>query len=374
MPPKQANAVALLQQAQKAVDACRPDLAIKFLDRALEKEPDHVQVLEALGIVHMEISVAAAAVEQDQEAAMESVEEASGKAYMYFHKAIELDPNVVGSAAYLYLGQLAEGQDSVRYYEVGIQRLESEAEGLESNSQEYQVILRKIVSALCSMTEIYMTDCCELPEAESLCEQYMQKALSLDSENAEVLQTLASVRLSQCRPEDARNALEKAVGLWISDGVQSPQWPTYDQRIACSKLLLELGLHDVATQVLQTCQEENDTDPEGWYLFGWCYYRMGGGDAGTADQEIAAGIGKSIEGNFDADSRGELWSDAKECLDRLIELESVSDAPNADMLDHARDILKKIESYLTANPPNSNAVDDGEEIDGNDDDDEIMEG
>ncbi|KAJ3212841.1 hypothetical protein HDU67_003582 [Dinochytrium kinnereticum] len=339
----------LLQQAQKAVDICQPTLAIKFLERALAIEPNHVQALEALGIVEMEVSVAAAAVESDHE--YSAVGEATEKARMYFQRAIEIDSDSVGSAAFLYMGQLLEGYDAVRHYEMGIQRLEMEVEGVDRSSAEYFAVVRKISSALCSMTEIYMTDCCEAPEAESLCVSYMEKAVTLDPSNPEVLQTLASVRLSQCRPEEARTALEKSVSIWLLDGPESPNWPAYDQRIACAKLLLELGLHDNATLVLQTCQNENDLDPEGWYLFGWCYYRMGGGDAGTADQEVAAGIGKSIEGNVvPEENRGELWTDAKECLEKLLELVAEDEMANADMIDHAKFILQAIETYLQANP------------------------
>ncbi|KAI8846758.1 hypothetical protein BC829DRAFT_445064 [Chytridium lagenaria] len=95
---------------------------------------------------------------------------------------------------------------------------------------------------------------------------------------------------------------------------------------------------------------------------------MGGGDAGTADQEVAAGIGKSIEGNvLSEENRGETWLYAKECLERLMELVAQEEMVNEDMVDHARDILQTIEAYLQANPvviTTDNADDSNEDEDG----------
>ena len=59
---------------------------------------------------------------------------------------------------------------------------------------------------------------CELgsfdPEAENTCERLINLALEVDENNVEALQTLASVRLSQQRPEEARQCLERAWSGW----------------------------------------------------------------------------------------------------------------------------------------------------------------
>lgn len=52
------------------------------------------------------------------------------------------------------------------------------------------------------------------PEAEKTCEDLLNLALQTDPDNSEALQTLASVRMSQQRPDDAKQVLEKAWGLW----------------------------------------------------------------------------------------------------------------------------------------------------------------
>jgi hypothetical protein len=52
------------------------------------------------------------------------------------------------------------------------------------------------------------------PAAESNCEELLKSALQVDPENTEALQTLASVRMSQERPDEAREILEKAWSSW----------------------------------------------------------------------------------------------------------------------------------------------------------------
>jgi thioredoxin-like negative regulator of GroEL len=51
------------------------------------------------------------------------------------------------------------------------------------------------------------------PGAESNCEELLKSALQVDPENTEALQTLASVRMSQQKPDEAKEILEKA---WLS--------------------------------------------------------------------------------------------------------------------------------------------------------------
>ncbi len=52
------------------------------------------------------------------------------------------------------------------------------------------------------------------PEAESTCEELLKFALQVDPGNSEALQSLASVRLSQQRPDEAKQCLEQAWSGW----------------------------------------------------------------------------------------------------------------------------------------------------------------
>lgn len=47
------------------------------------------------------------------------------------------------------------------------------------------------------------------PEAEKTCEDLLALALKTSPDNAEALQALASVRMSQQRPDEAKECLEK---------------------------------------------------------------------------------------------------------------------------------------------------------------------
>ena len=59
----------------------------------------------------------------------------------------------------MYMGQMSEGLDSVRYFQKGVDLMSNELIQVEGNLDEAKTLRRKISSALCSMTEIYLTDC-----------------------------------------------------------------------------------------------------------------------------------------------------------------------------------------------------------------------
>lgn len=52
------------------------------------------------------------------------------------------------------------------------------------------------------------------PSADKNCEDLLNQALQTDPGNTEALQALASVRLSQQRPDDAKICLEQAWSQW----------------------------------------------------------------------------------------------------------------------------------------------------------------
>ena len=51
-------------------------------------------------------------------------------------------------------------------------------------------------------------------DAEAKCEELLQSAIQFDPTDPEVYQTMASVRLSQERDEDAVQALDKSWSIW----------------------------------------------------------------------------------------------------------------------------------------------------------------
>ena len=105
-----------------------------------------------------------------------------------------------------------------------------------SNSDEEEA-KRTIVRALIGQVEIWMDPAYDLwcaffnhldmlhhvysstsfdPAAESNCEALLKAALKVDPDNTEALQSLASVRMSQQRPEEAKGLLDKAWSTWQS--------------------------------------------------------------------------------------------------------------------------------------------------------------
>ena len=101
---------------------------------------------------------------------------------------------------------------------------------------------RKISSALCSLTDLYLTDLwldpphscplnsqrrpenlmCSLgsyeEDAEQRCCSYLDEALTFDATNPEVYQSYASVRISQEQPDEARIMMEKSLDVWFEQG------------------------------------------------------------------------------------------------------------------------------------------------------------
>lgn len=133
-------------------------------------------------------------------------------------------------------------------------------------------------------------------DAEQRCEKYVTEALLVAPTSVEALQTLASVRVSQQRVDDAVAALQRSFSLWRDLDVNSAEVPTYASRINLSKLLIETSQHETALEVLERLQLEDDQLPDLWYLGGWCLFLLG-------EQEPEGSV-----------ERLELWETCREWL------------------------------------------------------------
>ncbi|KAJ3151432.1 hypothetical protein HDU86_006132 [Geranomyces michiganensis] len=356
-PPVAHDPAALLAQAQKALDDCHPDLASKFLLRALEAAPTNVAVLTTLGIAEME-KMNAAEDDDSPELSAAALTAARG----YFLQAADLATKE-GFEPFVYLGQLSAGEEALGFYEKGAALLEGMLEGC-AGSEEEPLLRRKLSDALCSMAEIFMTDCCDAPDAESRCEDYVLRAVSADPTNPDAHQTLASMRLSQCRNSDAAIAIAASMDLWFTAPDPKHAMPPYPARINLTKILLELSLHDRALDVLKTIEEENDEDPEGWYLYGWCLYRIGGGgeEQGNGGMAVEGELPLSIADKSDA------WAEATECFEHFMQLQERFGAEEG-MIEHTAQLLAEITPFLKKYPPSNPA----EVKDPGDYDDDAME-
>ncbi|RUP49300.1 hypothetical protein BC936DRAFT_142848 [Jimgerdemannia flammicorona] len=193
-------------------------------------------------------------------------------------------------------------------------------------------------------------------EAEQKCEAYLQQAVSVDPSNPEVYQTLASVRLSQVRNDEARDALERSMRLWIDLEPGHSFIPLYDSRIALVKMLLELSLYSRAFVVLEGLQKENDQVVDLWYLYGWAYYCQG-------------------EETKEEEERKGMWEDARECLEQAVNLYQQQESDDEGMLQHSQELIQKIDGVMPRGDDEDEDEDEDEEGNGEGevDDDEEME-
>jgi len=184
-------------------------------------------------------------------------------------KSIELDPNN-GASKFMNLGQITGGMESVQCYQKGIEIVNNEKNlflSLNNQNTENYVEIRNfnniIISGLCSIAEIYMTDECDAEKAEQECERILMEAINLDDKNYEVLQLIGSFKISQNKKDEAISFLLKSKDNWN----QFDEGPTPEVKVNFVKLLLELEQFDASSQILEELIEENEHDSEFWYLY-----------------------------------------------------------------------------------------------------------
>ncbi|BGP12618.1 hypothetical protein JCM10213v2_000535 [Rhodosporidiobolus nylandii] len=249
-------------------------------------------------------------------------------------------------APHLYLAQLSHTpQESLQHFGNALQIFQAKLAAMEqaklgtnggagsTDEMEDEGEVRRSASrALVGMTELYLTDLCFEPDAEQNCEKYLQQAAELDPSDPE---TLASVRLSQQREEDAKQVLKQGWELWRNLDNDSPLYPPFPSRLTCAKLFLELGEQVPALEILNRLENEDDEDPEVWYLSGWAWWQLG---------EVR-GAKEKKDGEEEEESKEECWSEAKLCLENYLKLDE-RDPSNSDpeQLAHVKELHGKLEA------------------------------
>jgi len=196
----------------------------------------------------------------------------------YFELAAELDPDGAipeslggGAEKFMWLAQLSEdgGHDSVTWFEKGADALRRDISRLGS-SADTQEKSNRLAAALCATAEVFMTDLSWEADAEARCEALVSEAVLVAPDDPPTLQTLASVRLSQDRREDAQKHLTHSLSIWRSLEPEDPAVPDFPTRISLTRLLMEAEMEDEALEVLERLVGEDDSSVEAWYLGGWC--------------------------------------------------------------------------------------------------------
>ncbi|TFK47776.1 TPR-like protein [Heliocybe sulcata] len=311
---------ALLEKARELLVQCDYNLARRFVERVLESQPDHVDAKEMLGVVQIETG--------DLNAAKQTF------------TSLLASP-LAPASAHLYLAQLNDDHPrlALRHYQSAVDMITVQLKGKE---RAVDVIAGKddaslkstAVQALISMVEIWMDpsyDLCDAPEAEQTCENLLNLALQIDPDNAEALQTLASVRLSQSRPDDAKQILEKAWAKWKNRELDDESMPSIEARLSLVKLLLELSLYTPALEVLQGLIATDDQLVDAWYLEGWCFFLMA---------EQARESGADLEGL----SWMDLARDARDCLEMCKKLSANEANPDVPMTEHVKELIGQLQA------------------------------
>ncbi|KAJ2747651.1 hypothetical protein GGI20_000300 [Coemansia sp. BCRC 34301] len=316
----------LLTKTQELMDDNDYETALKFVAKAIEMDENNTQALLLAAIIQLESGEAEPAVN-------------------CLLKCAQISPDR-GFEKYMYLGQFAVELESVKYFQLGVDAMQRDLNELGADSKDQAAVLkRKMAEAYVAMTEIYLTDCCFEEDAEKKCEELLQRGLMIDPECPEVYQTMASVRLSQNRSDDARECVAKSMALWTGKDLADPtQIPSYENRLALVRLLLELDDKERALGLLEGLQKEDDENVDAWYLFGWTYHLQ--------SEDTAAA-------NGDDEDRKELLRSARECFKQAIKLANMLGYENDGLIDHALELVAAIDAVV---PPSEDDEEGEDEV------------
>jgi tetratricopeptide (TPR) repeat protein len=341
----------LLIQAATYLQTSQPEEALVQARRALQvlqptDEPTvaALPALNLLGEIYVELG--------EQGAAQDA-----------FKAAVALDEEGVndGAEKFLWLAQLNDegGAESVRWFNKGIEVLRREVGELEGKLKrpEVEELLdekkQKIANALCGIAEVYMTDLSWEEDAEARCEAAVTEALLVAPNSPSPLQTLASVRISQERAEDARAALTRSMALWKDLDVDDPNVPDFSTRISLSRLLMEAKMEEEAIEVLERLIGENDSSVEAWYLGGWCLHLL------AEKQKEAAAEAKTVTA---------LLRASRDWLDNCLKVYGLLEYEDEPLKEHADELLRDLNSTL--GPPTGDEDEEWDDTDGEEQDED----
>ena len=168
----------------------------------------------------------------------------------------------------------------------------------------YEERQMKLGEVLCAVAEVYMTDLSWEEDAEQRCETLVTEAMLIAPSSPETWQTVANVRISQERVDEARAALKRSLELWQDLPPEHAAVPEFPVRIGLARLLLEVEMEEEASIVLERLVNEDDQSVEAWYLGGWCLYIVG--------EKVREA--KAQDQNGEVDAWKSVWASARRWL------------------------------------------------------------
>ncbi|KAL7914630.1 hypothetical protein GGI35DRAFT_153104 [Trichoderma velutinum] len=361
------NLSKLIADAETQYEVGNLDEAIALASKALELTGEggdfELKALNLLGVLNVE----------DGE-----VEEARD----YFLRAIKLDEEGVldekiggGPEKFLFLAQLSEegGQDSVQWFERGASALRKQIQTLNdvaNKTPEQQAALEEMQSklggVLCAVAEVYMTDLSWETDAEQRCEALITEAMLIAPSYPETWQTVANVRISQERLDEARTALKRSLELWQDLPPEHPSVPEFPTRVSLARLLMETEMQEQALSVLERLVTDDDSSVEVWYLGGWCLYVAGEKLREAKPQQ------NGTEGTIEEWKA--TWGYSRKWLTQSLKLYELQEYEDDRLGEHAVELLQSINKEL-GEPPEGEDEEEWSGIsdDEDEDDDEEMQ-
>ncbi|OAP60955.1 hypothetical protein AYL99_05957 [Fonsecaea erecta] len=403
----------LLTEAAELLEQSQPELALPLAEEALkrleaERQEQHVGTEDEIDIDDL-LSLAAQGVptlppvltlNAEIQVALGDVDSARRN----FTRATRIDKDgaLISAEPWLWLAQLCEegGKESIGYFEQACEVLRNEIEVLEEAVNEMNTTTTttttvggaadedagtkrvldekksKLAEALCAMAEVYMTDLSWENDAEGRCESLVTEAVAVCPEylSAGVLQTLASVRISQERIEDARTALTRSLDIWKDTSSASQaesskdngsadegsagddgRKPDFATRVSLSRLLMEVQLEPLAMSVLEGLIREDDQSVECWYLGGWCQVLI------------------SQKADTNAETRAKCLDTARQWLETCLRLYRVLGYEDEPLREHAVELVQGLKKELVGGADGAMDEDEGdgwEDVDDQEDEDE----
>lgn len=187
-------------------------------------------------------------------------------------RAVEAEPDK-GAEKYIALAQLSEGEEAAAHFAKALHILQASTTS-SITEEEREIWRRQVAAVYCSLAELYMTDLCLQPEAESKCEECVQAALETSPDDYETYQTMANMKMSQNKTEEAVEAISRSLELWTVLPFDHPDYPSYEFRLTAARLLVEMRSLDVAQCILESLVVEDDEILEVWYLLALALYSM----------------------------------------------------------------------------------------------------
>ncbi|RAL65253.1 hypothetical protein DID88_001359 [Monilinia fructigena] len=297
----------LLLQATKCLQEGDIEGAVPFAKKALElvdvQAVEALPTLNLLGEIHVELG------DIDSARHEEGGEDSVG---WYEKGAISLKAQI---------GALLEKLEKKKLDDAGLAALEEKR--------------RKLAVALCGVVEVYMTDLSWEEDAEQKCEALVTEATMVAPNYPEPWQTLANVRISQTRMEDAQAALKRSLDIWKDLPPENDVVPDFP------------------------------TNVEVWYLGGWGLYIMG--------EKQKNGENAQQESSGDGESWRVSWISSQQWLNHCLRLFEQQEYEDERLGAHAKELISILNSELGEEAANAEVEEDGEGWEDSDADEEMAE-